>query len=95
MSNFFELDTIQIFKQILAEAGIKLKTIMPIYLSKSGIGGYGIVFGNTFGMILAHILLIVIGILALIGLIVVIGWLITKKKNKMDPHERWLKTGKM
>lgn len=95
MNGLFEWDMTKYLKEILEAVGIKLKTITPIYVNESGLGGYGIIFGNTFGMILAHILLIVIGILALIGLVVVIGWLFTRKKGKMDPHEKWLKTGKM
>lgn len=96
MNDIFGIDTTRYLLQILESAGIRLKTISGLYFNQSGIGGFGIVFGNTFGMILAHILLILFTICAIVGLIVIVGGIRSWRKNhKMDPHEKWLKTGKM
>lgn len=92
----FDVDYIVMLKNALEQAGIRIKTFMPIYVNEVELGGFGIIFGNMFGMILAHILLLLFTICALIGFITIIGGIISrKKKHKMDPHEKWLKTGKM
>lgn len=92
--SFYWSDYIATLKTVLAGMGLRLQTIMPVYINETGLGGYGIIFGNVFGMILAHLLLITVALLSVIGLITVLRWLFTRKK-KMDPHEKWLKTGKM
>lgn len=84
--------------EIIKEIGEKIGTIQPIYFSKYDVGGYGILFGNTTGMILAYILLAVVGIFTLIGVFVTLKALIKLilfgRKKKMTPEEQWLKTGK-
>lgn len=89
LDGLFEFSLADFLKTI----GIKISTLKALYLNEGGIGGFGIVFGNTFGMIIAHILLVLTILLAVIGLITVITWIAGRKKRKMDPHERWLKTG--
>lgn len=90
-----ENDLSAISEAILKEIGQAIGTIRPVYFSESSVGGYGILFGNTFGMILAHILLVLIGISDIVGFIVIIKWLFTHKKMKMTPGEKWLKTGRI
>lgn len=80
---------------IMKEIGDAIGTIRPVHFSESGVGGYGILFGNIFGMILAYLLLIIVAISAIVGFFVIIKWIFGGKRRKMDPHERWLKTGKM
>ena len=84
---------------MLKEIGDAIGTIRTIYFSESSVGGYGILFGNTPGMILAYILLAVVGIFALIGLFVTLKALIKLilfgRKKKMTPEEKWLKTGRI
>lgn len=84
---------------ILEEIGKEIGTIRPIFFSQSSVGGYGILFGNTKGMILAYILLTAIGIFSIIGIFITIKSLIKLilfgRKKKMTPEEKWLKTGKL
>lgn len=84
-----------ISEAMLKEIGQVIGTIKPIYISESGVGGFGILYGNIFGMILAHILLAIIAISAIVGFFVIVVWLFGRRKKKMDPHEKWLKTGKI
>lgn len=81
--------------EIIKEVGNAIGTIRPVHFSESGVGGYGILFGNVFGMILAYLLLIIVAISAIVGFIVILKWIFGGKGRKMDPHEKWLKTGKM
>jgi len=58
-------------------------------------GVIGLFWDTTPGGILAFLTFTAIMIFAIIGLITVIKWLFGRKSRKMDPHEKWLKTGKM
>lgn len=60
-------------------------------------GAIGIFYESTWSGVLAYALLAIVAILAVIGLLTVISWIITipkRKKDKMSPSEKWLKTGK-
>lgn len=58
-------------------------------------GVIGFFWNNTLGGILAYVLCILIMILSIVGAFTILKWLVGGKKRKMDPHEKWLKTGKM
>lgn len=59
-------------------------------------GAIGIFYDSTLAGVLAYIIFAVICILAIIGLVTVIGMVFGKKgKKKMSAHEKWIKTGKM
>lgn len=99
MGKDWDILTEKFVTSILEEIGKKIGTIKPIYFSQSSVGGYGILFGNTFGMILAHIFLAIIGVFSIIGIFVTIKTLIKRilfgRKKKMTPEEKWLKTGRI
>ena len=58
-------------------------------------GAIGFFYDNTWGGVLAYAIVAIICILAVIGLITVIGWLFGRRgKKKMSAHEKWIKTGK-
>ena len=61
-------------------------------------GVIGLFYSSTWEGLLAYAIIAVICVLALIGLLTVIRWIISgiqkgNKKNK-DPYSEWLKTGK-
>lgn len=59
-------------------------------------GGIGLFYSSTWGGVLAYIVFAAVCILAVIGLITVIGFLFGRKgKKKLSSHEKWIKTGKM
>lgn len=59
-------------------------------------GAIGLFYDSTWGGVLAYIIFAIICLLAVIGLITVIGWIFGKKgKKKMNAHDKWIKTGKM
>lgn len=59
-------------------------------------GGIGLFYDTTLGGVLAYVIFAIVCLLAVIGLITVIGWLFggMKGKKKMSSHEKWIKTGK-
>ena len=60
-------------------------------------GTIGLFYKTTWGGILTYLIFTIVCILAVIGLITVIAWIVThkKKKKSKDPYTEWLKTGKM
>lgn len=58
-------------------------------------GTIGFVYYSIGGWFLAHILFFAMVILSIVGAITTIKWLCNRKNRKMDPHEKWLRTGKM
>lgn len=58
-------------------------------------GVIGLFWDNTPGGILAFLLFALVAVFTIIGFITVLKWFFTRKSRKMDPHEKWLKTGKM
>ena len=59
-------------------------------------GGIGIFFNNTLGGICAYILFAIFCLLALIGLVTTIKWLlILATRKKETPGERWRRTGRI
>lgn len=58
-------------------------------------GGIGIFYNSTFGGIIAWILFFAICICTIVGAVTIIKWIVKGRKRPMDPHEKWLKTGKM
>lgn len=58
-------------------------------------GVIGLFWNTTLGGILSFLVFATIVILAIIGLITIVKWFSGRKSRKMDPHEKWLKTGKM
>lgn len=59
-------------------------------------GAIGFFYDSTWGGVLTYAIVAIICILAVIGLITVLGWLFSgmKGKKKMSSHEKWIKTGK-
>lgn len=58
-------------------------------------GGIGLFYDSTWSGVLAYIIFAIVCILAVIGLITVIGFLFGGRgKKKMSSHEKWIKTGK-
>lgn len=95
----FENEINDIAAEVAKEIGDMIGTIRLAYISESNVGGYGILYGNFWGMVLAHILLIVIGIFAIIGAYTVIKALLKLlffgRKKSMSSQEKWLKTGRI
>lgn len=62
-------------------------------------GGIGLFYNDTLNGILAYAIIAIICILAVIGLITVLGWIFGGIRSggrgkKMSSHEKWIKTGK-
>lgn len=58
-------------------------------------GVIGIFYDNTWSGVLAYIIVIALAIFAAIGIIATLKFLFFRRKKKMTPHEKWMKTGKM
>ena len=58
-------------------------------------GIIGIAYNNTLMAVLAFLIVVAIGILAIIGLGTVIKRIFRGKKKKETPGEKWLRTGKI
>ena len=59
-------------------------------------GGIGFFYEDTIGAIQCFVVAGIIGILALIGLFTVIGFIIKAVKRKKEtPEEKWMRTGRM
>lgn len=56
-------------------------------------GAIGIFYTSTWEGVLAYLIMALLIVLAVIGLITVIKSLF-KRKEKKDPYENWIKTGK-
>lgn len=59
-------------------------------------GAIGLFYNDTWGGILAYLIVGLLCLFAVIGIITVLGWLFGgKKKGKdKDPYKEWIKTGK-
>lgn len=58
-------------------------------------GIIGIAYETKLQGVLAYAILIFIGLFAIIGIISTIKFIFFGRKKKEDPHQKWLKTGKM
>ncbi len=59
-------------------------------------GGIGLFYNSTWGGVLAYVIFAIVCILAVVGLITIIGFIFNgRSKKKMSAHEKWIKTGKM
>ena len=59
-------------------------------------GAIGIFYNDTWHGVLAYIIFALVCLLAVIGLISIIRFFVTKpKKSKMSAEEKWIKTGKL
>ena len=58
-------------------------------------GIIGIAYESTLDGILAYIIFGLICLFAVIGVISTIKFIFFGRKKKADPHQKWLKTGKM
>ena len=62
-----------------------------------GAGGIGLIYYNTWGFILTHIIFFALIIFAIIGLITTIAFLFGRKgkgRHKETAEEKWIRTGK-
>jgi len=57
-------------------------------------GAIGFFYDDTWGGVLAYLIVGLICLLAVIGLITVIRFIFRPRKPKMTPSEKWMKTGK-
>ena len=57
-------------------------------------GGIGLYYNDTWGGVLTYLVFGIIMLLAVIGLISVLKWLLFGRKPKEDPGKKWLRTGK-
>ena len=58
-------------------------------------GVIGLFYKDTWGGVLAYLIVGLICLLAVIGLITVIRLIFRPRKSKMSPTEKWMKTGKL
>ncbi len=58
-------------------------------------GGVGFYYDSTLGGILTFIVVGLICLFAIIGVITTIKFLFFGRRKKEDPHQKWLRTGKM
>lgn len=58
-------------------------------------GIIGIAYESTFDGVLAYIIFGLICLFAVIGVINTIKFIFFGRKKKEDPHQKWLRTGKM
>lgn len=58
-------------------------------------GIIGIAYESTFDGVLAYIIFGLICLFAVIGVISTIKFIFFGRKKKEDPHQKWLRTGKM
>ncbi len=58
-------------------------------------GGVGFYYDTTLGGILTFIVVGLICLFTVIGIIATIKFLFFGRKKKEDPHQKWLRTGKM
>lgn len=61
-------------------------------------GGIGIYYNSTWEGLLTYLIFGLFCLFAIIGIVVVIKFIISMlfgDKKEKDPHQRWLKTGKM
>lgn len=57
-------------------------------------GAIGFFYKDTLGGVLSFLIFGVVCILAVIGLITILKWLIVGRKPKEDPGKKWMRTGK-
>ncbi len=58
-------------------------------------GGVGFYYESTLGGVLTFIVVGLICLFTVIGIIATIKFLFFGRKKKEDPHQKWLRTGKM
>lgn len=61
-------------------------------------GGIGMYYNSTWEGVLTYLVFGLFCLFAIIGLVVVVKFIVSMlfgKKEEKDPHQRWLKTGKM
>lgn len=61
-------------------------------------GGIGFYYDSTWGGVLTYLVVGLICLFAIIGVICTLKFIFSKifgRKKKEDPHQKWLRTGKM
>ena len=58
-------------------------------------GVIGLFYESTWEGVLAYLIFGLFCIFAVIGLVTVFKWIFSGKSKKEDPHQKWLRTGKM
>lgn len=58
-------------------------------------GAIGLFYNDTWGGVLAYLMVGLLCILAVIGLFTVLSFLFRPRKKKMSATDKWMKTGKL